>query len=162
MKINNNRLYPALVLIISLGTLASAYTAQYIFGMEPCILCLYQRIPFAIAAALALVGVIRPNIASIIMIILVGVFAFEAGLAFYHVGVEQHWWASATGCTGGEISSSPLEMLKNIQKAKVKPCDEVDWTFIGISMATWNVLFSILLALSTFMGWRILGREKKS
>ena len=162
MKINNNRLYPALVLIISLGTLVSAYTAQYIFGMEPCILCLYQRIPFAIAAALALVGVIRPNIASIIMIILVGVFAFEAGLAFYHVGVEQHWWASATGCTGGEISSSPLEMLKNIQKAKVKPCDEVDWTFIGISMATWNVLFSILLALSTFMGWRILGREKKS
>ena len=160
MKIQKAQLYPALVLLISLGTLVSAYSAQYIFGLEPCILCLYQRIPFAIAGVLALVGVVRPNMAPTIMLVLVGVFAFEAGLAFYHVGVEQHWWASATGCTGGNISSSPLEMLQNIQKSKPKPCDEVDWTFIGISMATWNVLFSTLLAMATFVAWRILGKEK--
>ena len=162
MKISNTRLYPALVLLISLGALGSAFTAQYVFGLEPCILCIYQRIPFAIAGALALLGIMRPNMARPIMMILVLVFVFEAGLAFYHVGVEQHWWASATGCVGGEISSNPADMLKNIQKAKIKPCDEVDWTFIGISMATWNVLFSTLLAMATFVAWRVLARENKS
>lgn len=150
-----NRLYPVLALGACVMALAGAYTAQYVFGLEPCILCLYQRIPFAIGGALAIVGVARPEHAKVIMAILIGVFLFEAGLAFYHVGVEQHWWVAATGCSSsGEISANVAEMLKNIQKPSPKPCDEVDWAILGISMASWNVLFSIFLAGGAVLGWR--------
>ncbi|MCK5546207.1 MAG: disulfide bond formation protein B [Rhodospirillaceae bacterium] len=153
--INHKRLYPLLMLGASVAALAGAYIAQYVFDLEPCILCLYQRIPFALAIALALVALFRPDFAKAIMAMLIAVFIFEGGLAFYHVGVEQHWWAAATGCSStGEISKSPAEMLKNIQKSIPKPCDEVDWTILGISMATWNVLFSSFLAGLAFFGLR--------
>ena len=147
------RLYPLLMLGTSAAALASAYIAQYVFGLEPCILCLYQRIPFAIGGALAIIAIARPEHAKVILAIMVAVFLFESGLAFYHVGVEQHWWAAATGCSStGEISKSPAEMLKNLQKSIPKPCDEVDWTILGISMAAWNVLFSGFLAGVAFFG----------
>ncbi len=141
------RLYPLLMLGTSAAALASAYIAQYVFGLEPCILCLYQRIPFALAIILAGAALFRPDAAKIIMALMIALFVFEGALAFYHVGTEQHWWASATGWSStGEISKSPAEMLKNLQKSIPKPCDEVDWTILGISMAAWNVLFSGCLA----------------
>ena len=149
------RFYPLLILFFSAGALASAYTAQYVFDLEPCILCLYQRIPFALAVVVSLVALFRPDFARTIMVILVALFIFEGGLAFYHVGVENHWWAAATGCSStGEISKSPAEMLKNLNKSIPKPCDEVDWTILGISMAAWNVVFSCFLAGFTVFGLR--------
>ena len=154
------RLYPLLILFFSAGALASAYVAQYVFDLEPCILCLYQRIPFAIAIVLALTAVFKPDFAGAIMAMLIALFIFEGGLAFYHVGVENHWWVSATGCSGaGGISQSPAEMLKNLQKSIPKPCDEVDWTILGISMAAWNVVFSILLAGGSFFGLKQIKRK---
>lgn len=153
-------LFPALALLASIGALASAYAAQYIFGLEPCILCLYQRIPFAIAILLSAVGLARPGWATPVMGLLGLVFAFEGGLAFYHVGVEQHWWVAITGCTGdAKLAASPAELLQSIKSAPRKPCDEVNWTFLGNSMATWNVLFSIALAGASFFAWRQLKRE---
>ena len=154
------RLYPLLMLGTSAAALASAYIAQYVFGLEPCILCLYQRIPFALAIILAGVALFRPDAAKIIMALMIALFAFEGALAFYHVGVEQHWWAAATGCSqAGEISNSPAEMLKNLQKSIPKPCDEVDWTILGISMAAWNVLFSGCLAGLALFGLNRIKRE---
>ncbi len=159
-NLSPRKLYPLLALGLSVGALFSAYTAQYVFDLEPCILCLYQRIPFAIAIVLALVAIFKPNFAGAIMAMLVALFIFEGGLAFYHVGVENHWWAAATGCSGaGGISQSPAEMLKNLQKSIPKPCDEVDWTILGISMAAWNVVFSILLAGGSFFGLKQIKRE---
>ena len=156
-------LFPLLALLAGIGALASAYTAEYGFGLEPCILCLYQRIPFAIAIVLAATGLIRPGLATPVMGVLVLVFAFEAGLAFYHVGVEQHWWVAATGCASdATLAASPAQLLSSIQTAPPKPCDEVDWTFLGISMATYNVVFSALLAGASLFAWRHLKREAGS
>ena len=45
----NKRLYPALLILVGVGSLGAAYTAQFGFDLEPCVLCLYQRVPFAIA-----------------------------------------------------------------------------------------------------------------
>ncbi len=160
-NIHPRRLYPLLALAFSAAALAGAYIAQYGFELEPCILCLYQRIPFALAVVLALVALFRPDFAKIIMALMIAVFVFEGLLAFYHVGVEQHWWAAATGCSSsGEISKSPAEMLKNLQKSIPKPCDEVDWTILGISMAAWNVLFSGFLAGGAFFGLKQIRRAK--
>lgn len=142
------RLYPALLFLIGAGALAMAYTAQYGFGLEPCILCLYQRIPYAVVALLGAVGLAGPRWLVPVFALAVLTFAGGGVLAFYHVGVEQHWWASVAGCGGGPTPAtvSAADLLATLQTKQPKACDEVDWTILGVSMAGWNVLFSTLYA----------------
>lgn len=133
------------------GALGIAYTAQFVYGLEPCPLCLYQRVPYAVLIALGLVLGFGPaswRQGALAMAALA--FAVGAGIAVYHVGVEQQWWASAV--CGGEIGTvtSPDQLLQGLSGPPAKACDEVDWTFLGFSMATWNAAFSALMAAALF------------
>jgi len=141
---DQTRLYPKLLAVVGGGALMMAYIAQFGFGLEPCVLCLYQRIPYAMVAMLGFLGMMRPHLVKPIMIIAAVTFAGGAGIAAYHFGVEQHWWASATGCMGDAGKTfTTQDLMQSMQKKQPKACDAVDWTFFGISMAGWNVLFSI-------------------
>lgn len=138
------RLYPVLLTAVGLGALAFAWTAQFGFDLEPCVLCLYQRIPFGIVAVLGGVGFYRPQWLAPIFALATVAFAVNSGLAVYHVGVEQHWWVSAAGCTGNNLNTvmTTTDLFASIEKPGPKPCDAIDWTFFGISMAGWNIVFS--------------------
>lgn len=137
---------------IAAGALGYAFYAQYADGLEPCNLCLYQRYPFAIVAGLGLIGLfIEGDSVKRALIGLSGlVFLSGAAIAIYHVGVEQHWWASAV-CGGTLDASGSLttdQFMAQLQGAPIeKACDDVDWTFLGLSMATWNVAFSGILGM---------------
>lgn len=145
---NPRRLYPLILASVGAGALAMAYVAQFGFGLEPCVLCLYQRIPYAVVAILGFTAMRRSDWLVPILGLAAGVFFIGAGLAFYHIGVEQHWWASAAGCTGNTLSANvtPADLLKSLQAPPPKPCDQVDWTVLGISMAGWNSVFSLFAA----------------
>lgn len=147
----------AAIISISAGSLAFAYIAQYGFGLEPCILCLYQRVPFAANIVLGLIALfIAAGSAPQVWILrLCGLaFLIGGGIAAYHVGVEQHWWRSAASCGGEPITSTitPDQLLKSLQQVQPKVCDDVDWTLFGISMASYNVVYSIGLGILTFAG----------
>lgn len=145
MAMNRTRSYPTLLALVGAGALAVAYVAQYGFDLEPCVLCLYQRIPYALVAILGFVAMMRPHLLTPVLVLAALVFFAGASLAFYHVGVEQHWWASATGCSGGTLSSTvtPADLMQSLSAPPPKPCDAVDWTVLGVSMAGWNVVFSL-------------------
>ena len=138
------------VLLAAVGALATAYIAQYGFGVQPCELCLWQRGPYWAAAALAfaiIAGGRRAGVAPVGFVLLALVFATSAALAFYHVGVEQHWWASITSCGGGDARAlTAADLREQLLATPVKRCDVIDWTFLGLSMATWSVPFSAALA----------------
>ncbi len=157
------RLVPLLILAASLGALAIAYVAQYAFGLEPCVLCLYQRGPYAVAAALAVLVVVWPleSRRDALAIGLCGLaFLIGAGLAVYHVGVEQHWWVSAAACGAAPaVDISPDEMRAQLLSPPAKPCDAVDWTFLGLSMAAYNAVASLALAAGSLAGARLLLRQ---
>lgn len=140
---SSQRLYPALLILVGAGSLSVAYTAQFGFDLEPCILCLYQRVPFAIAVVLGAVGLWRPQWLATVFALAVATFAVNSGIAVYHTGVEQHWWASAVGC-GGTLANnvSTADLMASLNTKPPKSCDSIDWTFLGISMASWNVVFS--------------------
>ncbi|MBL4693045.1 MAG: disulfide bond formation protein B [Magnetovibrio sp.] len=141
---NEARLYPKLLAGVGAGALIMAYIAQFGFGLEPCVLCLYQRIPYALVAILGFIAMKRPQNLNDILVASAVVFAASTALAAYHFGVEQHWWVSATGCTG-DVSKTftTQDLLQSMQRKQPKACDAVDWTLFGLSMAGWNVLFSI-------------------
>jgi len=129
----------------SAALLAGAYAFQYIGGMAPCTLCLWQRWPHAAAvviglAALALPGRLLP---------LMGAAAAlaTAGIGTYHTGVERGWWEGPSTCTAGDISQlSPEELLNQIMAAPVVRCDEVPWEMLTLSMASWNAIAALGLA----------------
>lgn len=141
---------PALiVLVISAATLGTAYTSQYVGGLDPCQLCLYQRWPWwgALAiAALALVPALTGK-AQRLLVLLAGIVLLGgAVLAFYHAGVEYKWWPGPSSCGAGTIPSSFAEMQKSMSKPIV-PCDTPAWTLFGISMAGYNGLMSLAIGL---------------
>jgi disulfide bond formation protein DsbB len=152
-----NRLVPLAIVLACLGALAFAYIGQYGFGLEPCILCIYERIPYALAAGVALLAAVLPlnGSARAVLVGLCGViFLGGAGLAFYHVGVEEHWWAAVTGCGGQPAVDFTVEDLQaSLQRpSPLKACDQVDWRLFGISLAGYNVILSMVLAIGSFVG----------
>lgn len=151
------RLVPICLMVVCVSALSSAYAAQYIYHLEPCILCLYQRIPYAFVGVLALAAILMPRGAgrSGLVTICIPILFVGAAVAFYHVGVEQHWWESAAGC-GGALPEpmSVADFQASLQEKPEKSCDSVDWTLFGISMAVYNTAASLFLGFGTLYGLR--------
>jgi disulfide bond formation protein DsbB len=79
-----------------------------------------------------------------VALLVAAVFAIGSGLAFYHVGVEQHWFAGPSACTAGAGGAMTLEEMKR-QILGTAPvlCDRVQWSLFGVSLAGWNLLASL-------------------
>ena len=147
-----------LMTLAALGALGAALISQFAFDLEPCVLCIYQRVPYVAVLFLGAVGIWVTMINRAHLAVLTGlVFAAGAGVALYHVGVEQHWWPSAAGCGDFENFRAGLRDLK-----PVKPCDEVDWTLFGVSMATYNMAVSLGLAAVCLFAARRIGGGKSA
>src|SRR5271169_4836608 len=95
------RAFPTLVLAASTLVLGGVLLSQYWGGLAPCELCLKERWPWTAAIAIASVATVagsRPALPRVALL-LGSVFAVSAALAFYHVGVEQHWFPGPSACT---------------------------------------------------------------
>ena len=145
------RFAPAVVLAASIMMLGGALVFQYVGGLQPCVLCVYQRYPYAIAIALGLTALAlaaRPEGVKLSQLLVYACGAlFFAGMvvAAFHVGVEQHWWEGLPEC-GATQAPQTLEELRAMLKSQpVVRCDEVVWSLAGISMAGYNVMVSALL-----------------
>ena len=142
------RMFAGFVLAASAVVLGTALLSQYWGGLAPCELCLMQRWPWAAAIVISLVVVLVGERAGLAWVaLLLGlVFAISVVMAFYHVGVEQHWFAGPTACTAREGGAMTLEQMKQ-QILGTAPvlCDRPAWTLFGVSLAGWNLLASLIM-----------------
>jgi disulfide bond formation protein DsbB len=139
-----------LTLIATLGSgaiLAGAFAFQYIGGLAPCQLCLWQRWPHAAAVVIGLMALAL----GWRILALAGAAAAlaTAGIGAFHVGVEQKWWEGLASCTAGSINGISTADLLNPNVAVAAPvrCDAIAWQLAGVSMAGWNVILSLGLML---------------
>ena len=143
------RAFAAAVLLASAAVLGAALLSQYWGGLRPCELCLLQRWPWAAAITVALVALFAGGRGALpwLGLVLAAVFVAGIGLAFYHVGVEQHWFAGPSACTANAGRATTLEELKR-QLSATAPvlCDKVQWSLFGVSLAGWNLLASLAMA----------------
>ncbi|MFQ5437535.1 MAG: disulfide bond formation protein B [Paracoccaceae bacterium] len=129
----------------SIALLLGAFAFQYIGAMAPCKLCIWQRWPHGIAFALGLMAYYRPY--RVLMALGALTVLFGAVVAFYHAGIELHWWQGPTTCTSQPIGGLSSEDLMNqIMTAPLVRCDEIPWSMFGLSMAAWNGIASLGLA----------------
>ncbi len=138
-----------LALIAAAGSLAlllGAFAFQAA-GYAPCQLCLYQRWPHGLAIGAGILVLTGTAFALWALLGALGALA-TAGVGLYHTGVEKGWWEGPQACSGGGSLSglSGADLLSTEGAAGVVRCDEVAWAFAGLSMASWNAVFSLGLA----------------
>jgi disulfide bond formation protein DsbB len=131
--------------ILSLG---AALGSQYVWAdLQPCVLCIYQRYPYVVVIALGVLMLLvsrKVKLAALLAALGAVALFVDAGIAGFHVGVEQHWWAGTAACTSQFDPNLTLEELqKLIEAAPVVPCDVPAWEMFGISMAGYNFLYAM-------------------
>ncbi len=149
-----NRSAAGLVLAGSIAALAVAFASQYIGGLLPCQLCLWQRWGYGGAIALAIVALLLPRQLRGAGALLASLAVLAtAGLALFHTGVEYHWWQGLASCTGTlDTSQSITDLEQQLVATPVIPCDRPAWTMFGISMAGYDFLYATLLGLFCLAG----------
>jgi disulfide bond formation protein DsbB len=141
------------VFTLSVATLLGAWYFEYVMKLSPCPLCLEQRLPYHVVIPLSLLVAIAAFVRAPRALIAVGLLVIVivtlsgAALGAYHAGVEWHWWPGPTDCSGPMTdfgSKGPL--LDQLKSIRVVRCDEAAWRFLGLSLAGYNVLISLLMA----------------
>lgn len=140
-----------LILLAGLGSLAlfgGALAFQYIGGLLPCTMCLWQRWPHRIAIGLAVVGVAVPH--AVIAWLGALSMGINAGIALLHTGVERAWWDGPQVCGSNAAqdlgSLSTEDLFDTTTGPVIVLCNEAAWMFAGLSMASWNGIFCVVLA----------------
>src|SRR5689334_2044512 len=141
------------IAIIAAATLAGAWFFQLVLDIRPCPLCLEQRYAYYLALPLAAFvaffasrGAPRQVLMAGFVILLVAALG-NAWLGGYHAGVEWKFWPGPTDCSGPLVDlGSAGTLLQRLDTVKVIRCDDVQWRFLGLSLAGYNVLISLLMA----------------
>ena len=160
------RRWPVFAFVISAAMLGIAHAFETFGHLPPCHLCLQQREVYwaaiagsAPAVPLQLFRRAPPRL-RIVSFVLAGVFAFGAYLAGFHAGAEWKWWPAPASCASGGpgVSTAAIKALLSGHAVALPPCDRPAWIFVGLSMAGWNFLVSVLLVLVSLAA--ALPREK--
>jgi disulfide bond formation protein DsbB len=140
------RLAQWLAVLVPGGLLAGALGSQYLGGLYPCEMCYWQRWPHWAALAVGGLSFFLARQARTLTLVAALAIALSGSIGFFHAGVEAGWWQGLTSCSTMVKGGSPDELLKNIMAAPLVRCDQVQWTFLGLSMAAWNAVISLFSA----------------
>jgi len=137
-----------LALLLPLALLGGALGSQYLGGLHPCEMCMWQRWPHPVAIVLALLAFASPaeSTRSRALVLLAALAIAVSGcIGVYHAGVEAKIFQGFTQCTALATTkgASTAELLKELTHAPLVRCDEVQFRFLGISMAGWNAILSL-------------------
>lgn len=137
--------------LLAAAALAVAYALQHLGGYQPCQLCYWQRYPYFAVLAVAALGLAlgRPRPA---LLVAAALFLVTAGIAWYHVGVEQGLFALPTGCAAGTGATSVAELKAQLATA-APACDQVGLIVLGLSLSNWNALAGMAFAVVGLAGW---------
>jgi disulfide bond formation protein DsbB len=130
-----------LALLFPSGLLGGALFSQYVGGLYPCEMCYWQRWPHAAAILLAIGAYLSASNSgrsrALVMLAALAV-ALSGAIGVFHAGVEIGWWEGITQCTATGATS-----LQDILNVPLVRCDQVQWDFLGVSMAGWNAIISL-------------------
>ena len=144
---NSNKLLLNGILVFSILSLSIAYFIQYVLGHKPCNLCIIERIPYIAAIILISLVFILNRYQKIISSLILIFFIFGAVVSFYHFGIEQGFFNESLVCNLGNGEALDKEqLLKQLEQSTVTSCKDVTFRFLGFSLATINMIISIILS----------------
>jgi disulfide bond formation protein DsbB len=145
-----------LALAVPVVLLGGALLSEYVGKLYPCEMCWWQRYPHMAAivlAAFAFTGPAEAKRSRALTLLAALAIAVSGAIGVYHAGVELKIFEGFTTCTATASAGTPADLLRQITTAPLVRCDQVQWSFLGISMAGWNAILSLggaaLIALLT-------------
>lgn len=135
-----------IALLLPLALLGGALGSQYFGGLYPCEMCYWQRYPHGAAIILAVLALVWPAASQrsrTLTLLAALAIAVSGAIGVYHAGVELGIFEGFTTCTTTATATSTEELLKKLMKVPLIRCDQVQWSFLGISMAGWNAVLSL-------------------
>ena len=137
-----------LILLFSIFALLTAYFIQYVLGHQPCNLCLIERVPYILTIIIITLTLIFKKFEKICLIILALIFVSAMFISIYHFGIEQGFINESLVCDLKNKSDSftTEDLLKEL-KEKTISCKDVTFKIFGLSLATINIIISLILSI---------------
>lgn len=148
--IPTHRQWLVVLFVISATSLTMALFFQYKLGLEPCILCLYQRVPYIALMVFCPLGLLAGRHRRDVLYSCAVTLYIGGIIALYHTGIEYGFWDEAFDCVVTEASNNVEQLLQSLQGTPQVDCAVIPWTLFGISMAGYNTLLSFGLGMATF------------
>ena len=140
------------VAVVALGLVAAALFMQHVVGLNPCPLCIFQRIAYLLLAIVSLIAAWRAPRPSARVFGVAGIFVafIGAGIAAWHVRLFQA--PESLACGPGLAA-----MLENFPLTQVLPrifqgsgdCADTSAVLFGVSLAGWSLVGFLVLTLVT-------------
>jgi disulfide bond formation protein DsbB len=152
MRADGLRTARLIALLLPLALIAGALGSQFLAGLVPCEMCMWQRWPHYAAIPVAAASFFirhRPTRMTFVLFAAV-LIAVSGGIGIFHAGVEYHWWQGITACTAHASGGNPMDMLNEALRRPLVRCDVAQWSLFGISLAGFNAIFSLAGAVAIF------------
>ena len=133
------------------------YYLEYFLDLKPCILCIYQRIPYFFAIFLAIIFLFLEDhkFQKIFYYLYSITFLSSLLLAIYHFGIENNFWSAFTSC---EINDSYIKDKSNLKEYLLEKefvsCSKVNFSLLGISLVGYNIIISLFLLILSLLKLR--------
>ena len=137
------------IFFISLFSIVGALYFEFILKLKPCILCLYQRVPYIILIFICLIGYnYSDNLFWHYLVILV--FFISVLISGYHVGIENSLFPELSTCKASNLDLTDKKQLLQSLNNQIVSCKDVLFKIFGLSLATINLIISLtVVALGT-------------
>ena len=141
-----------MISLSSFGILAAVFAFEHLMGLAPCPLCLNQRIAFYLAVPLGLLAALsatkKTSLSTISFIALTLIFITNSAYGGYHAGIEWGYWPGPASCAGNTFEVTNIEeLILSLENGAPPSCSEAPWRLFGLSLAGYNMLASLGLAL---------------
>ena len=142
-----NKILLIFLLFFISASLIAAFVIEYGLGHEPCKLCIYQRIPYIVSIFFIIELIFFKKNEKTTLLLLSLIFIISAILAFYHLGIEQGFFTESFVCESGSFSETLTkdQLLEQLKQSSIS-CKDVSFTILGLSLASINVIFSLVLS----------------
>tara|TARA_B100000787_G_C16162829_1_gene282336 strand:- start:397 stop:912 length:516 start_codon:yes stop_codon:yes gene_type:complete len=136
-----------LILLFSIFALISAYFIQYVLGHQPCNLCLIERVPYISVIIIILLCLFFKKFEKISLISISLIFFLATLISFYHFGIEQGFIKESLVCDLNNTNKilTAEELLKELKERPIS-CKNVTFKIFGLSLATINIVISLILS----------------
>ena len=154
--------YFNIIFTISLFSIITAFFIEYALGHQPCNLCLMQRIPYGLSIFLIILNYLLKKNEQFVILLLILIFSFSFLISFYHFGIEQGFFKESSVCGLNNKSEiiSKEEILKQLSQKTIS-CKDVTFRIFGLSLTTFNIIFSLFLSILLISMFRNYDKFKK-
>ena len=141
--------YLKIIFLFSFIALSSAFFIEYILGHQPCNLCLIERIPYGLSIMVIMAILFIKKNQKFLVLLLILIFIFSFTISLYHFGIEQGFFQESSICELSSLteSISKEDLLKQLSEKTIS-CKDVTFRIFGLSLASINIVFSLLFIIT--------------